>query len=76
MRFRSYFGYPEWVWKIIESQGNSSGLGDLPVYCNEIVIDVDEDSEVEAVRQGLLQLGVFFMEYSANRGLHFTIPIY
>lgn len=76
MRFRSYFGYPEWVWKLIEAQGNSSGLGDLPVYCNEIVIDVDEDSEVGAVRRGLLQLGVFFMEYSANRGLHFAIPIY
>jgi Zn/Cd-binding protein ZinT len=74
--FQSVYGYPQDTVNKILSQGHTRDLKGLPVYSDYLYIDVDQDDNVDIVRQKLRVLGIKIMEYTTgNRGIHFHIPI-
>jgi len=74
--FRSTFDYPTEVAQKIRDAGNTAGLKGLPVSCDTIYIDVDNNEDIEEVRDKLVGAGWAVDEYSTgNRGAHFHIPL-
>ena len=74
--FRSTFDYPVEVADKIKQAGNTAGLKGLPVSCTTIYIDVDEQENVDEVRDILQGTGVAFDEYkTGNRGCHFHVTL-
>lgn len=74
-RYRSYFGYAPSTADVITSQGNTANLKGADVSLDEIVIDVDDASQVTQVRDRLMEVGVQFTQWNSRRGSHFHIPV-
>lgn len=74
-RYRSWFGYTNTTAGVITKQQNTADLKGLSVWADEVVIDVDTDTQVPAVRERLRQAGLMFTEWNTRRGRHFHIPI-
>lgn len=74
--FRSCFGYPEETAQYIETNGNTKGLSGKVVYCDMILIDVDEEGNVDAVKELVSNMGLGYSLWTTgNRGIHIHIPI-
>jgi len=74
--FRSYFGYPQPTHDLILSQGNTANLKRKEVYCNELLLDVDNPEQLEPVIGLLRNLGWNYKQYTTgNRGAHFHVRI-
>ncbi len=74
--FRSVFGYPVDTANFIKDNGHTRDLKGKPVYCDEILIDVDEDSNVDLVIEKVKALKIGCDVYfTGNRGIHIHVPI-
>lgn len=74
--FRSVFGYPTETANFIKDNGHTRDLRGKPVYCDEILIDVDEDSNVDLVIEKVKALKIGCDVYfTGNRGIHIHVPI-
>lgn len=74
--FRSYFGYTQSTHDLILSQGNTANLKRKEVYCDELLLDVDNPEQLEPVINVLGSLGWNYKQYSTgNRGAHFHVCI-
>ena len=74
--FRSVFGYPEETVQFIQSNGNTQGLKGKLVYCDTVLIDIDEEENVEQVLHIISDLGIGNTVWNTgNRGVHLHIPI-
>jgi hypothetical protein len=74
-RYRSWFGYTAQTAEIIRRQRSTAGLKGLPVWTDEVVLDIDSAEQVAPARDQLIRAGVRFTEWNARRGRHFHIPI-
>lgn len=74
--FSSVFGYPESTAKIILDKGSSRDIGNLDLYCDELLLDFDSEDGIRDAREFLLMNHLAFQEYhTGNRGCHIHIPI-
>ena len=75
--FRSVFGYPEETVRQIHRQGNTRDITHLPVLCDELLVDFDDNPEAAYFFQEFLMDGGYgFVSYdSGNRSMHYHIPI-
>ena len=75
--FRSVFGYPEDTLNHIKRQGNTRDISHLPVYCDDLMVDFDDNLEAaERYEHSLLECGIAYEKYdSGNRSIHFHVPV-
>lgn len=75
--FRSVFGFPEETARVITKQGNLKDISHLPVHCDTIFVDFDNNQDAAMrCRDMLRQIGVGYKMFdSGNRSIHFHIPI-
>jgi len=74
--FRSTYDYPQGTRDFIVSNKSTANLRGKAVSCKEIYIDVDEQENVDEVRDILFGLGIAFDEYkTGNRGCHFHVSL-
>lgn len=75
-QFMSVFKYPESTHLFIKHQGHMKDLKGKEVYCDELLLDVDNPEQLEPVIDVLRNLGWNYTQYTTgNRGAHFHVCI-
>lgn len=74
--FQSVFGYPEQTTLVIQKQGNTKGISHLPVYCDTIFVDFDDNPGAAGAFCAWLDVEqIAYEEFtSGNRSYHYHIP--
>lgn len=75
--FRSVFGYPETTTLTIQKQANTRDITHLPVYCDTLFVDFDDQIELANKFEHYLREEQYeFSKYdSGNRSVHFHVPV-
>jgi hypothetical protein len=74
--YRSFFGFPSSTQDLIKKQGHVKDLDGQELYCDEILVDVDDNSSIDATLAAIKKSGVKHTVYTTgNRGCHISIPI-
>jgi hypothetical protein len=74
--YRSFFGFPSSTQDLIKKQGHVKNLDDQELYCDEILIDIDDSTSVDAVLAAIKKSGFAHTVFTTgNRGCHVSIPI-
>lgn len=75
--FQSVFGFPHETTLVIQKQGNTKDISHLPVYCDTLFIDFDDNPEAAGAFCAWLDIeGIAYEEFnSGNRSYHYHIPV-
>ena len=75
--FRSIFGLGPDAVKQIELQGNGTNLGQFPLFCDNLILDFDNNEAAEnRAEKKFVDRGFAYTKYfTGNRGHHFHIKI-
>jgi len=74
--YRSFFGFPQSTQALIKKQGHVKNLDGQELYCDEVLVDVDDNTSIDATLAAIKKSGYAHTVYTTgNRGCHISIPI-